>query len=475
MSARAGTPALACLALAASACVSASIEPDVRHAAQLARVERLAPVESGEVESGSEPSARQLLAHPLEADAAVRVALLNNRELRAQLRELGIYRGRLIEASTLPNPRAEVELLPERNSGVELRVEYDITRALLSPLESGAERSELDAARSRLAAQIVSLGYRVRAAVYRLMVSERRRGIGQRLLDGLVASRDAVRAMSHAGNSTPLELANEEVAYERARIRVARLELNVATDRERLQRLLGLHGRDTAWRLAGEIAAVPAELSTLEQLETRALRASLEMRGRRQRLEALSQRVRFTRSLGWLPDLAVDVHGLHGNPDPEVGSEADRDWRFGAGLSVEVPIFDRRQGEVTALEAEFDALLERYYGLAIDVRSAARDLHSRLSSAHARARQYQEVIVPLQRRVTEQTLLQYNAMQIGLFQLLAARQEELEAELALADALGEFWTASAELEALLAGQRVTAEAGPEAFEGLAPVESRWGH
>jgi cobalt-zinc-cadmium efflux system outer membrane protein len=62
--------------------------------------------------------------------------------------------------------------------------------------------------------------------------------------------------------------------------------------------------------------------------------------------------------------------------------------------------------------------------------------------------------VPAQARVTAQTLLQYNAMQLGIFQLLEARREEFDVELAYVETLREYWSASAELDAVLAGTRV---------------------
>jgi hypothetical protein len=75
-------------------------------------------------------------------------------------------------------------------------------------------------------------------------------------------------------------------------------------------------------------------------------------------------------------------------------------------------------------------------------------------SAHQRARQYQNVIVPAQNKVMEHTLLQYNAMQLGVFQLLDARRAQLEVALDYADTLREYWSAAAELDALLAGRVV---------------------
>jgi outer membrane protein, heavy metal efflux system len=446
-----GAPVLAVAAL--PGCVSSSIEEDVRYVERVTDVDRLPSLPAGDVDPLAAQEAERLLAEPLDAEAAVRVALLDNRDLRARFREIGITRGELIQAGALPNPRAEAELLPERDTRIELRLEYDITRAVLAPLAARARAPELDAARTRAAAAVVSLAQRVRDGVYALQAAEQRLAITQRGLDALAARHDVARSLLDAGNIPALQLANEEAAYERARVDAAKRELEVATERENLQRLLGLHGAATAWRVQNGPAPVAEAPVVGEDLERRALLASLPLREMRQRLEALARRAGWTRAAGVVPDIALDVHGLHGDPDTELGSSGDG-WRFGAGISVEIPLFDRRQGTAASLEAEFDALLESYYGLAVEVRSAAREARARVISAHARARQYQDVILPAQRRVSEQTLLQYNAMQLGVFQLLEARRAELDMELEAVDTAREYWSAVSRLGALLAGQHM---------------------
>ncbi|MDO9017182.1 MAG: hypothetical protein Q7V43_09755 [Myxococcales bacterium] len=102
--------------------------------------------------------------------------------------------------------------------------------------------------------------------------------------------------------------------------------------------------------------------------------------------------------------------------------------------------------------------MERYHASAVDLRSGPRDARNRLRSAHARARQYDGVIVPARERVLRETLLQYTAMQVSVFQLLQARRELLDATLRRAEVRREFWTATAGTDALFAGRRVgTAE------------------
>jgi len=443
---------------ALAGCVSSAGSSDMDRVRDLSRVEPVPAADAGDVDPLADEDAREILRKPLDAEAAVRVALLNNRELRATLRAMGIARGRLIQAGLFPNPVIEAELLPERNTQLELRVEYDISSAVLAPLRAHAAKPDLEAARYRAASAVVELGYRVRVAFYGLQAAQQRLGIAQRVLDGFAAGRDAARAMFEAGNVGELDLVSEEAAYERARITVAQLELDVADEREQLQRTLGAHGVDTGWRIVAELSPVPKDPAIQVDLESRTLRASLDLMELGQRLEGLARRSGVVRAEGWLPDITVDAHGLQGDPEAPAGSSSQGAWRFGAGVSVGVPLFDRHQGTLRSVEAEFDALMERYYGMAIELRSATREAANHVASSHARARQYQEVIVPAQERVTAQTLLQYNAMQVGIFHLLSARREELDVQLAYVETLREYWSAAAELDTLKAGGRVASVA-----------------
>ena len=65
---------------------------------------------------------------------------------------------------------------------------------------------------------------------------------------------------------------------------------------------------------------------------------------------------------------------------------------------------------------------------------------------------YRDQLLPLRERIVAQTLLEYNAMQVGVFRLLEARREQLEAQRAYVATLREYWRARATLEQLLAGR-----------------------
>ena len=436
-----------------SACASRSIGADVARVRTLSRAQALPHVQSDKVETTTDKDAHSLLAAPLSESTAVRVALLNNRDLRADLRELGVSRGRLMQAGLVANPRLEVEFLPERDSNMELRAEYNLSSLLLAPLAKRAAGAELEAHRFQVAARVVELGFEVRRAFYALAAAQLRFQYAQRTLDALTAGRDAAVALLAAGNIPALEASRQIVAYENARIDVAKIELDVADQREHMQRLLGLYGDETEWRITPDFVAIPAELALPDKLETRALGENLDLKALTHRLEAAGRRTGIARATSIVPDVTVDGHALHVNGDAQ-HHDGQAYWRYAAGVSMGVPLFDRQQGNMRVAEAEFDVLIERQQALAIELRSRARETRNRVVSTHARARAYASTLVPAQRTVMEQTLLQYNAMQLGVFELLAARRAELEIDLAYVDAQADYWEATAELDALLAGKVV---------------------
>ncbi|MBI5516641.1 MAG: TolC family protein [Deltaproteobacteria bacterium] len=444
-------PTLALVAL--TGCVATSVREDLARVRE--RVRGPLPSEAavlGDVDPNPDAELRRLLAAPLTVDDAVRAAMAGNRQLRATLRELGIPRGRLLQASLPPNPAVEFDLRYQQDRSQtlqgDLTVEFALTRALLAPARASAARSELEAAQVRAAGAVLELGFATRAAFFAAQASQERLAVAQRSLDALAAGRDAARALVGAGNAPELELAAREAAYETARVAVAELELEALDRREAVVRLLGLRG-DEAWSARGALAAVPDEAPLAGATEARALRASLELSLLRARMDAAARRVGLSRAEGWLPDITVDVHGEQDGTSLELGG----------GARVTLPTFDRRQGQTAALEAEFDGLLERHHGLAADLRSALRVARNRVRSSHARARHLDAVVLPARARVLEQTVLQYNAMNLGPFQVLQARREQLDAELAQVEARREYWTAVAALDTLLEGWRVSPGGG----------------
>lgn len=444
---------LGALALATSAaCASYSVAGDVARVAELSGHRIQAQEPEVPVDTTPHRDVRLLLSQPLTVERAVQIAMLNNRELRATLRQIGVARGRLQQAGLLPNPVLGIEQPAEHETEWELSAEFDVTQALLSPLRADAAQPAVEAARLRAASVVIETAARVRKAFFEARATALQMGLTRDLVDATAAGLDAANALVDSGNAAEIELVQRRTAYQQARALLAQREQRAYAAREALQRLLGLFGTDVEWELDREGQEIPDQLSLPADLETRAVRASLDLRAMRQELEGLVRQANLERTTGWAPDVSFGL--TTARPAAEAGGGREDALLWGAGVSVGVPLFDRRQGNIHALEAQFDAEMERMIGRAVDVRSFVRQLRFLVESAHARVQQYRTTLLPAQRELVEQTLLQTNAMQVGVFGLLQVRRAQLDVEIDEVNATRDYLSARADLDALLAGGRI---------------------
>jgi outer membrane protein TolC len=443
---------IAVLAFLAAGCATT---PDTQGGAEIREVLGVRrpvflPVESIEVASraASGQDVAQLLASPLTAETAVRLAVLNNRGLRASLHELGIARGNLLQASILPNPEVHLELSKPTSGDEplqsEIGLEYNLSELILLPLRRSAAEAEREAERVRVASEVLDLAYRARLAFFDVQARQQQLELRQRAFQAAQASYGTAVELHRVGNLSELDLANQRNQVETVRVAVAEAENGLLDAREQLNITLGLHGQQTQWTVTTRLSEPEEETPSLERLEARAIEASLELAELRHRTEASAQRLKLARTEGFLPHISG---GFHGERD-------ERHWEVGASLELSLPVFDRKQGRRMPSASELAALKERYEEMATNVRASLRMARNRVESTAQRARHYREVLLPAREKALAETLLHYNAMQVGVFQLLQAQREVTDAASAYVDTLLEYRKARAALDQILAGRHL---------------------
>jgi cobalt-zinc-cadmium efflux system outer membrane protein len=400
----------------------------------------------GECDARVEQDVRAMLASELSVDQAVQIALLNNRNLQATYESLGIAQADLVAAGLLKNPVFNADLRFSTRgggTGVDLSLVGDFLDVLFIPMRRSVAEHELAAAQWAVSAAVVDLAGDVRQRVYELQAAQQAVEIRKTVNDAAAASYEFAKRLQAAGNITDLDLANEQALAGQAKLDLAAAQVEVTQLRERLNALMGLWGEDTRWTVAGRLPDLPPEDVGDGGLEAKALERSLELAQSRSRMETAAVRAGMMRPLGWLSEL-------------EVGAAAEREveggWSVGPAFALPIPIFSQGQPAVAAAEARVRAEAQRHHALAVEVRAAARAAQQALAAARQRVIYYQDEMLPLRRQITQETQKQHNAMLIGAFQLLRAKQEEVEAGRAYVAALREYWLARARLETILAGR-----------------------
>ncbi len=435
------------LALAAG-CASnlARYSDDVGPAGELLAARDVPRPELGLPDDGAlDPAALELLAHGLDEQRAVRVALLNNRGVRAAFAALGVAAAEAAQAGALANPALAAEAkFFSGGTELELALIQPLLDALTLPLrrDLGAERYA--AARARVAGELVGLVHAVRRALVRARAAELEAALVRDALVAASASHDLSAELFRAGNVTEAHLVAERVELSRAQLDLAAAEALAQEAREPLNVLLGLWGPAIGWELALELGAAPLEGLSLADPETRAVRASLGLEEVRARAAADARALGVERWETLLPGAGLGLAAKR--------EASDGGWGLGPALTIELPLLDgggpRRRARARSLEET----LARHVSLAVEVRATARLLAERTRVLAERARYLGEQHLPAHTELVRRTLHEYNAMQVGAFDVLHARRRELDAAREHVRTLRDAWLARIDLEELLSGR-----------------------
>ncbi len=389
---------------------------------------------------------RALLALPLTASTATRIALLNNRDLLATYEEIGISAADLREAGLWKNPRFDLVLrFPDRPPSAvdsEESLVFNFLDLLMLPMRKRVAADHLAAVQLRVADEALKLVAEVKSAIYTLQAGEQLLGRLKTLQEASGAALELAQDQHKAGNIADLTLLEQQTVYSQSRLDVAMADAELRANREKINRLLGLWGEQTGWKVSESLPAMPPSDPPLRGLESLAILQRLDLSAARSELAGI------VRGLG-----LVKAYRLFGALD--VGGDTehnpDRSRVTGPTLGVELPIFNQGQARLARGEAALRAAEWKYEGLAIEIRSEARELSERLAGNREMAAFYHDDLLPGRWAIVNQTQLSFNGMLVGNYVLFEAKADELRAERGYIESLRDYWITRAELERAVGG------------------------
>ncbi len=388
----------------------------------------------------------------LDEAAVTRVALINNPGLALRYANLGIARSALLRVTRLPNPTLEASARFGDNhaDAVDIKALQDIVELALLPRRKHAAERELDAAKDRLTAKIMGTALEARSAFGEYQTALDTADKKQQVADCREAAADVARRMTEAGNMTVLERSAFDQGYQAARLDLAAWQVQLRTKREAVNRVMGLH-EDTSWTAKPADGMADVSGTPKTDVDLAALNASLELSAQRNELEALAQQRGIINTKAYLPELRVGA-------DSERAS--DGSWAVGPALTLTLPLFDQGQGQRATVDFQIQAAWNRYAETAVAIASAARAAADRLDAAGQSLKIQREEVLPLSEKSLKETLLQYNGMLVGVFDLLRAKERQIEAAAHLAETVQECRLAHLALQHALAGGSPMAGTAP---------------
>ena len=380
----------------------------------------------------------ELLKMPLSRESALRIALVHSPEMR---RLLALHEGELNSAAMtgrLANPSFSYERLRSAEGlDIERWISFGVLDVLTFPQRRRIAEADVEAGRVRLAADIVERMTAVRRGWVEAVAAGEKRRYAERVLASAEASAELALRMEAAGNFNILERARQQSYQADARSRVILARQHELAAQESLVRLLGLDA-DQARRLT-----LPARLPDLPADPVSAPDVSRTMTATRLDLRLANAKWRSAAAASGL----TRVTSL-----TDVSLSLREQETRGFEVELSLPVFDVGDLQRGAARAQLRAAAAELEQAALVASSDLRVGYAAYRSAYEDAIHHRDVLVPLRKAMSEETLLRYNGMLIGVFELLSDAREQVDTVIAAIESSERFWLAEADLQASLLGR-----------------------
>jgi len=381
-------------------------------------------------------------------DEAAAIALYSNPALRAIRDRRGLAAAQVIQAGILPNPVVSYarDFVTGGNTagtvtGYNLTAAWEFTGLIPYLPRQTAARKSFQSVDLDVAWQEWQIAVNARAAVYRLMGLDAQVAQAREATEGLQQSSDAMQKAVDAHEKTVLDLAAVESASQDSRATMLALEQEFEKQRLGLNKILGVEPETkvalrTGLTLPTRLAP-PSQRELSDNVESR----RLDLLGLRQGLESQDATVRAA-ILAQFPKMSVAF---------VKASDTTNVHTTGFNVAVDVPIFDRNQGNIAAERATRQRLRDEYNQRVFEARSdiagAIADIHllGRQIAAAEEALPLLEKLVASAQTAVEQhnaDVLSYYTARSNLLQkriqLIKLQEQLLEANTALEIASGRY-------------------------------------
>jgi cobalt-zinc-cadmium efflux system outer membrane protein len=349
----------------------------------------------------------------LTEDEAVAIALWNNPTLRAELTALGLARADVIQAGALTNPQLTM-IFPFSFRILEAVANWPIEAIWQRPRRVAAARLEMERVGETLVIRALDLARDVRLAYAECAAAQARAEMADEIMRERREIAVLTNARLRAGDIGELETNVSVTEAFLAEDRASRFTQDIAVTKERLRGLLGFANAEAQLNLALPtqdllpssdllIHSTPAaavdvssanpsaaiESEPLNDLIKQALDARPELKAGELAIEAAGARAKWERSR------IVNVTAVA----KEYG-RGTNGFEQGPGLSVELPIFNRNQGNIARAEADVARAAKQLIAARQRVVAEVREAYTQFAQAREAHRLWRaRVLPPLERDI----------------------------------------------------------------------------
>lgn len=386
---------------------------------------------------------------------AISQALVRNRDLRVSRIDIDVSRGRLQQARRYPfNPELSLEGDAGRGVGREEPVRRAVGAGkvgLSQVIEVRGQRewrvrgAEADLLRSQWSARDAERDVvaDVTLAFAELLIAQERITLAREALTLVESLRNAAKTLVDAGDVPELDLLRADVEVRRAENRLRLEETAAATIGRTLALLVGLPA-DVSPVATGSLLLDPVP-GTLQEFLERARANRPDLKAAEAATTSARAALRLTAAERFFPSVTVSA-GYAEALDFDA-----RNRTALVGVSVPLPFWNRREGDIKAAEAEVAKQAAQRERLVAQIDKEVTTAFQQFAASQQMVERYLRQIVPAQQQTAKLVEDGYRLGQLRLTEALLAQRDFIEARTAYLEAIGAYNTARADLQKAAGG------------------------
>ena len=376
----------------------------------------------------------------LSPDEAAVVAVLANPALRAARDEKALASAQLIKAGILPNPQlsASLEIPTSGATGgtinaYGLQIDWDLNALLTRNARVSGAKAHQGSVNLSVAWQEWQAAEAARLHWVRAFWFEKKVRLLEKSTGEFEKNLKVVRKAVKMGNKTAMDLAAAKTSYQKARVALAKARESYEQERLSLSRAMGLPPSRAIPLQDISIPEVwfkPDVKILLRNLERRRLDLAALKLGYKCQEEAVRAAI-----LSQFPRIGIGI--IHARDTGNVVTT-------GPALTLEIPLFNRHQGQIAVERATRKKLFDEYIARLYDARAKIVSLSKQIYATESRIREIQRTIK------TQQDLLNVyrEALKTGNAEILTYYQAKIEL-MALKQGLLDQWQTLTDLRIAL--------------------------
>ncbi len=444
--------ALMAIALGLSGCASYNVEQGVDRANRGASgftQSELNLAKTKEDRDKRLAAANQLLAKPVGQKEAVQLLLANSPAFQALLAQNWAEAASAAQSGRISNPTFAFESVVT-GSETELNrfFSFGLLDLITLPQRSAIANHRVEQAQIRMTAEVVDQVTRVRQAWVRTVAAEQSYKYAGQVLASAEASAELAKRMESVGNFNKLTRARHQAFYADAATQLATAKQTAVSRKEELVRLLGLDEAQAKQLVLPErLPNLPKQPMSPEDVAKQVSQERLDIQQAKTALNAAAKAQGLNKVTS-LTDIELSVR----RGSVSDSSTSSYSARRGYEVGVKLPIFDWGDLQRDAMNAQTLAAANQLEATIRSAGSSLRENYAAYRTAYDISRHYKDEVIPLRKVISEENVLRYNGMIIGVFELLADSRDQIGAVISAIAAEQQFWLADAALQATLIGR-----------------------